>query len=410
MNPVRRCKPISVMVNRFTRAFFYFVVMVCFVVCCALPLHAGHAGVQGQVTSVEKGYIRMDIGSADGLRVGDTGQVYYMVLVGKERDFRSIYVARFRVTRTFRNAAIAKVEETRGEIMVGHLVQMTGEPITTQKKQPPAKVAKRAKGVKSGLQAGQIWRDPHLRMSFVWVPGGCFEMGCGDWTSDCSDNEKPVHKVCLSGFWMARHEVTQRQWQRLMGYNPSDFKRCGSQCPVESVSWNEALEFARKLSTKTGYTFRLPTEAEWEYACRSGGKKQQYAGGQSLSAAAWYRSNAGGGPHPVGRKRPNGLGIYDMSGNVWEWCLDISDKKAYHKAKGTLRNPVFINTKYANIYGEGYYRMLSILKEASGYRIVRGGSWGNVAHRLRCSARIRGKPGSRRDWLGFRLVRELKRK
>lgn len=389
------------------RAFFYFLVIGSFVLYCALQ---AHAGATGEVTAVDNGYVRMDIGSENGVRVGDTGRVYYSILIGEERESRSIYVASFTITRTFKESAVAKIQEARGQVMVGYLVEITGETKQARKKQPPAKVTKTKREAQSSLKAGQIWRDPFLRMSFVWVPGGCFEMGCGDWSDNCSDSEKPVHKVCVNGFWMARHEVTQGQWERLMGHNPSEFKGCGSLCPVEKVSWNEALEFASRLTRKTGYTFRLPTEAEWEYACRSGGKKQEYAGGGTLDAAAWYRSNAKGGPHTVGRKRPNGLGIYDMSGNVWEWCLDVSDKHAYSRAKGTLGNPVFIGRQYADIYGDGYNNILRTLKDASGYRIVRGGSWGNVAYRLRCSARIRGKPGSRRDWLGFRLVRELKRK
>ena len=392
---------------RFKRAFFYSVAIGFLVLCCVLQ---AHAGVKGEVVSVGRGYVRMDIGSEDGLHVGDAGRVYYTVLVGEARELRSIYVASFTITRTFQHASVAKIDEAHGAILVGYLVEITKRAVQKQKKQPPVKkVVKRKKAVKSTLKAGQIWRDPYLRMSFVWVPGGCFEMGCGDWTGDCNDNEKPVHKVCLKGFWMARHEVTQGQWKRLMGYNPSGFKGCGSLCPVEKVSWNEALEFTRKLSSKTGYTFRLPTEAEWEFACRSGGKKQRYVG-RSLDAVAWYKSNAKGDPHLVGRKRPNGLGIYDMSGNVWEWCLDISDKKAFSKAKGTLGNPVFIGAKYVDIYGDNYSRILGIIKDASGYRIMRGGSWGNAAHYLRCSARIRGNPDSRRDWLGFRLVRELKKK
>jgi formylglycine-generating enzyme required for sulfatase activity len=401
VNRVWKNKQICTTDNHFKRAFFYFVVIGLLVLCCAVHVHAG---AKGQVTSVGKGYVRMDIGAEDGLKVGDTGRVYYTVIVGEERRPQSIYVASITVTRTFRHESVAKIQEAHGQVVVGYLVEIPGKWAQAKTKQAPAKV------VKGRLRAGQVWRDPYLRMSFVWVPGGCFEMGCGDWTGDCSDNEKPLHQVCVNGFWMARHEVTQGQWKRLMGYNPSAFRRCGSLCPVEKVSWNETLEFARKLSAQTGYTFRLPTEAEWECACRSGGKKQKYAGWERLDAAAWYRSNSGGGPHPVGRKRPNGLGIYDMSGNVWEWCLDVSDKKAYGKATGTLGNPVFIGGTYADIYGDGYYRILRILKDASGYRIVRGGSWGNVALRLRCSARIRGKPGSERDWLGFRLVRELKRK
>jgi formylglycine-generating enzyme required for sulfatase activity len=352
----------------------------------------------------------MDIGSENGVRVGDTGRVYYTILIGEERKVQSIYVASFIITGTFKESAVAKIQEAQGQVLIGYLVEITGETKQAQKKQPPAKVTKTKTEAQSSLKPGQVWRDPFLRMSFVWVPGGCFEMGCGDWSDNCGDSEKPVHKVCVNGFWMARHEVTEGQWERIMGYNPSGFKRCGSLCPVEKVSWNEALEFASRLTRKTEYTFRLPTEAEWEYACRSGGKKQEYAGGGTLDAAAWYRSNAKGAPHTVGRKRPNGLGIYDMSGNVWEWCLDVSDKQAYSKAKGTLGDPVFIGGRYADIYGDGYENILRTLKNASGYRIVRGGSWGNVAYRLRCSARIRGKPGSRRDWLGFRLVRELNKK
>jgi formylglycine-generating enzyme required for sulfatase activity len=407
VNSVWENKLICSVDARFKRAFFYSVAIGFLVLCCVLQ---AHAGVKGEVVSVGRGYVRMDIGSEDGLHVGDAGRVYYTVFVGEEREPRSIYVASFTITRTFQHASVAKIDKEHGAVVVGYLVEITKRAVQKQKKQPPVKkVVKRKKTAKSTLKAGQIWRDPELRMSFVWVPGGCFEIGCGDWTGDCNDNEKPVRKVCLKGFWMARHEVTQGQWKRLMGHNPSGFGRCGSLCPVEKVSWNEALEFARKLSSKTGYTFRLPTEAEWEFACRSGGKKQRYAGGGSLNAAAWYRSNAKKAPHLVGRKRPNGLGIYDMSGNVWEWCLDISYKKAYSKAIGTIENPVFIGGKYADIYGDSYSRILGIIKDASGYRIARGGSWGNAAHYLRCSARIGSKPGSRHDWLGFRLVREDKR-
>jgi formylglycine-generating enzyme required for sulfatase activity len=400
-------KPIYVRGVRFKETVLYCLVIGSLVFCCALQ---ARAGAKGEVTSVDKGYVQMDIGSEHGVKVGDTGKVYYTVLIGEERESRSIYVASFTITRTSKESAVANIQEAQGQVMVGYLVEITGETIQAQKKEPPAKVAKSKKVVQSSLKPGQIWRDPFLRMSFVWVPGGCFEMGCGDWSEDCDNSEKPLHKVCVNGFWMARHEVTQGQWERIMGYNPSGFKGCGSLCPVEKVSWHEALEFASMLTQKTGYTFRLPTEAEWEYACRSGGKKQEYAGGGSLEAAAWYKSNAGGGPHTVGRKQPNGLGIYDMSGNVWEWCLDISDKKAYSKAQGTLGNPVFVGDQYADLYGEDYDKILRALKDASGYRIVRGGSWGNAAYRLRCSARIKGRPGSRRDWLGFRLVRELKRK
>lgn len=400
MNPVRRHKPICALQGRCAKAFFYFLLIGCLVVCAALQTHAG---MKGEVILVEGGYIRIDVGSEAGLKVGDQGRIYYSVLVGKERTHQPIYVATFTITSTFHDSSVAKIDEAQGSVKVGYVAEITGR----AGQPPPAKkTVKRTKSTKRTLRTGEVWRDPYLRMSFVWVPGGCFEMGCGSWSGDCGSVEKPLHRVCVNGFWMARHEVTQQQWQRLMGNNPSDFRRCGSQCPVESVSWNDAVEFTRKLSAKTGYTFRLPTEAEWEYACRSGGKKQQYAGGNTPTTVGWYKDNAGKTPHHVGRKRPNGLGIYDMSGNVWEWCLDIYAKDAYRTTIGTLtlQNPVFIGAQYADIYdGDG---ILRILQGIAGYRSVRGGSWGNTADRLRCSDRIKGNPDKRRDWLGFRLVRE----
>ncbi len=422
-------KPICALSRPCKTIMRYLLAIGCLLVFFSSPAHAGV--VQGEVISVERGYVRIGVGAEAGLKVGDQGRVYYTVLVGHEGRPRFIYVASVTVTSVDQKSSVAKVEQAQGEIMAGYLVEISrGEapPRETQQgespqgetpvvqaptelvrgeeKPPPAKAVKKKKAGKRSVKPGEVWRDPHLGMSFVWVPDGCFEMGCGDRADGCSDSEKPPHKVCLNGFWMGRHEVTQQQWRQLMGTNPSDFKRCGSQCPVEEVSWNEALEFARKLSSKTGYIFRLPSEAEWEYACRSGGKKQMYAGGDAVDAVAWYEENSDGSPQHVGRKRPNDLGIFDMSGNVCEWCLDIFEKDAYLKAKITSGNSVFIGDTYADIYGEGYSRILSLLVGASGHRSVRGGSWGNAADRLRCTDRIKGKPGSSRDWLGFRLVRE----
>jgi formylglycine-generating enzyme required for sulfatase activity len=430
-------KPLYAMGQPFKTRLRHLWAIGCLLVFAALPVYAVRAGVvQGEVTTVEGENIRIDVGTEAGLKIGDQGKVFYTVLVGKERRPQPVYVACFTITSVEQESSVAKVEKAQGEIMAGYLVEATSaeapvaqtpavqapavqqpiveapiEPVKTEEKQPPekpapAKVVKKKRVVKRSVKAGEVWRDPRLGMSFVWVPEGCFEMGCGDSMAGCSDSEKPPHKVCLNGFWMGRHEVTQQQWRRLMGNNPSDAKRCGIQCPVEEVSWNEALEFARKLSAKTGYLFRLPTEAEWEYACRRGGKRQQYAGSEPLDALAWYKENADGSPHPVGRKLPNELGIYDMSGNVWEWCLDIFDKDAFLKATRTLGNPVFVNDRFMDIYGEGYSRILKILQTASGYRSVRGGSWSNAADRLRCTDRIKGNPDSRRGWLGFRLVRE----
>jgi formylglycine-generating enzyme required for sulfatase activity len=437
-------QPLDVMNLPRKKLLRYLLVIGCLRFFAALPVFPAHAGVvQGEVSAVEGENIRIDVGAESGVKVGDQGKVFYTVLVGKDRQPQPVYVASFTITSVEQESSAAKVEKTQGVIMAGYLVEVTAaeaipeqapaapapavqaptveapvvqaptEPTKTEEKPPsqkpiPSKIVKKKRVVKRSrsIKPGDVWRDPRLGMSFAWVPAGCFVMGCGDWMPDCRDSEKPPHKVCLTGFWMARHEVTQQQWRRLMGSNPSDAKRCGTQCPVEEVSWYEAMEFAKKLSAKTGYRFRLPTEAEWEYACRSGGKKEPYAGGGSVDNVAWYKENADGSPHPVGRKLPNGLGIFDMSGNVWEWCLDSFDKDAFLKATKTLENPVFVNDKFMDIYREGYTRILDILQGASGYRSVRGGSWRNAADRLRCTDRIKGDPASRRDWLGFRLVRE----
>jgi formylglycine-generating enzyme len=136
-----------------------------------------------------------------------------------------------------------------------------------------------------------------------------------------------------------KYEVTQAQWEAVMGNNPAYFKQCGESCPVESVSWNDVQEFIKKLNQQTGKTYRLPTEAEWEYAARSGGKSEKYSGGNNVDSVAWYNGNSGKQTHPVGRKQPNGLGIYDMSGNVWEWVEDIYSNSAYRAHN--RNNPIY---------------------------------------------------------------------
>jgi len=228
---------------------------------------------------------------------------------------------------------------------------------------------------------GGVWKDPVTEMEFVWVKGGCYEMGCGSWTIDCDIDEKPVHEVCVDGFWMGKYEVTQGQWEKVRGNNPSHFKK-GRNHPVERISWNDTKDFIRKLTdmNRGSHKFRLPTEAEWEYACRSGGKKEKYAGGDDVNRVAWYNN---GLTHQVGTKAPNGLGIYDMTGNVWEWCGDIYSRGAYRKHQ--RNNPIFT--------GGGLFRVL------------RGGSWGVDPRRVRCANRIWSKPGSRDSFVGFRLVR-----
>jgi len=224
-------------------------------------------------------------------------------------------------------------------------------------------------------------KDPVTGMEFVYVKGGCYEMGCGSWTSFCESDEYPVHTVCVDGFYIGKYEITQEQWEAVMGKNPSYFGNCGDDCPVEQVSWDDVQEFIRRLNRLTGQKYRLPTEAEWEYACRSGGKSEKYSGDNDLESVAWFYENSDGKTHPVGNKEPNGLGIYDMSGNVWEWVEDAYDKNAYSQH----------SHNNSSTFGSG--------------RVNRGGGWNHARRDMRCSNREYYSSDSRISYLGFRLVR-----
>ena len=162
-----------------------------------------------------------------------------------------------------------------------------------------------------------------IKYNMVWVNGGTFRMGAtSEQGSDVWNHEKPVHSVTLSGYYIGKTEVTQALWKAVMGSNPSEIK--GDNLPVENVSWDDCQVFIRKLNSLTGQNFRLPTEAEWEFACRGGNNSRgyKYSGGNYIDNVAWYLDNSGDKTHPVATKLPNELGIYDMTGNVYEWCSD----------------------------------------------------------------------------------------
>ncbi|MCF8367323.1 MAG: formylglycine-generating enzyme family protein [Bacteroidales bacterium] len=208
-------------------------------------------------------------------------------------------------------------------------------------------------------------------------------MGCPRKHSDCDDDEKPTHQVTLSDFYMGKYEVTQKQWAEIMGSNPSYFKNCDN-CPVETVSWNDVQEFIKKLNQLTGKNYRLPTEAEWEYAARGGAlasstPSPKYAGSNNIDDVAWY-NNKLGKTHPVGEKIRTILGLYDLSGNVMEWCNDW--------------------------YGD-YSRKSQIdpTGPPSGlYRVVRGGSWYSSANSCEVCNRNYNSVAKFSDAIGFRLL------
>ena len=250
------------------------------------------------------------------------------------------------------------------------------------------------------ITVSQSGTAPSINIEMVQVSGGTFIMGCtSEQGNDCIDDEKPSHSVTLSTFYIGKFEVTQGEWEAVMGNNPSYFQR-GDNYPVENVSWNDivgtngasmeingiiyyANGFIYKLNQMmTGIQYRLPTEAEWEYAARGGqsSRGNKYSGSNTVGNVAWYGINSDGSTQPVGTKTANELGIYDMSGNVMEWC---SDWYSYYYSSPS-NNPIGPST--------------------GSFRVNRGGSWNGVAWDVRVSVRFINAPDYRYDDLGLRLA------
>jgi formylglycine-generating enzyme required for sulfatase activity len=229
--------------------------------------------------------------------------------------------------------------------------------------------------------------SPSTGMQFVLIPAGEFKMGSPSEEKDRADSESPAHKVTIqNSFYLGRSAVTQKQWNKIMGNNPSHFK--GESRPVEMVSWKDAQQFITKLNEKEGTDkYRLPSEAEWEYACRAGTQTRYFLGNNEskLNEHAWYSGNSGGKTHVIGCKKPNPWGLYDMHGNVWEWVQD-----EWHEDYNGAPSD-------GTAWEEG-----NIL-----YRVSRGGSWYCTTEFCRSAGRFRREPESRFGNLGFRLLRKL---
>jgi formylglycine-generating enzyme required for sulfatase activity len=262
----------------------------------------------------------------------------------------------------------------------------------------------------SPVRTTKTWKEPITGMEFVFVPAGCYLMGSPQAEAGREPDEGPVHEVCLDGFWMGKTEVTNAQYRTFhKTHNSKDFQKVslnGDPQPAVHVAWEDADSFAQWLTTKNGDTnkFRLPTEAEWEYACRAGTDSSRYWGADSNQTCdfenvadqtakkqwGWEEvhgcSDGYGATAPVGSFQANAFGLQDLLGNVWEWAMDVYNVDAY--SKHSHQNPVFTD-------------------QSNGVdRVIRGGNWNGGPRGVRCARRGSGLPKAMNDDLGFRLVRE----
>ena len=341
------------------------------------------AQISGEQSFQRSGYVSNE----DIKKIGDmTGAAY--ILIAEVAPYDATHIVVFAnlvdvVTGRIVNSSIPKIAGTEPQTMF----------------EDCAEVAKSLLGVSTGNKSGSggstftpyngggsskqdftedAWG---INMKMIWVEGGEFMMGCTSEQGSCDSDEQNVRRVTVDGFYIGMLEVTQSQWEKVVGTNPSNWR--GADLPVENVSWNDAMEFCRLLSNKTGKTYTLPTEAQWEYAARGGKKNEgtKYAGSNMIDAVAWYTDNSGSRTHTCGTKRSNALGLYDMSGNVWEWCKDwySSSYTSYD-----TNNPAGPSS------GSG--------------RVLRGGSWSDNAANCRVANRGSNTPANRYSFNGFRVV------
>lgn len=225
--------------------------------------------------------------------------------------------------------------------------------------------------------AGSLWTEPTTGMQFVWVPSGCFDMG-----SDLEENEQPVHHVCVEGFYLGKYEVTAAQYELLSDHKGSSFDEA-TDIPANNIAWFMADQYIQKLNKRSNEQLRFPSEAEWEYACSAGGKHKTYCGDGQAKQLAWHKTNSNNQPHPVGKLHPNAFGLYDMSGNVWEWVED-----AYH----------------ANYQGAPADGSAWTQQNMNGERVLRGGAYADNAEDALASFRTKLKFTIRYPTFGFRVA------
>jgi formylglycine-generating enzyme required for sulfatase activity len=293
--------------------------------------------------------------------------------------------ARHRMTFDVVLATSFAVGLTLVEAQMASAGQLAGH--TSDVRAPQEMIYQRKVLTPLGIGAPMAFRDCAECPTMVVIPAGHFEMG----SDDGEKFIRPSHTVSFARpFAIGMTEVTQGQWKAFMGSNPSCFRRrlfsapCGGNCPVEAVSWNDVQEFIGKLNTKTGKHYRLPTEAEWDYACRAGGH-QTYCGSDNADEVGWFQNNSGGTTHPVASKLPNAFGLYDMSGNVSEWVQDC-----WH-------------ADYAGAPADGS----AWTSETCTHRVIRGGSWDEDQRDAYAANRDKLGAGLRFNNFGFRLARAL---